>query len=133
MDALRWRALSDGAWRADGDGYAYEIRHDPALDAWTLETDGRTWRALPSLDVAQEVALVAHDVRDSDRGTTRYRVVVTATGSVRGEEFGAADDDEAVQVLRARLRSGNLPLAPFRLVTRDDRVVGSWQRAVELR
>lgn len=132
MDALRWSALADGVWRAEVDGGAYEIRHDPAVDTWTLEARGRTWRALPSLDVAQEVAVVAHGVHDSDRGTTRYRVV-TSAGAVRGEEFGAADDDEAVQVLRARLRSGNLPLAPFRLLTHEGRVVGSWQRAVELR
>lgn len=132
MDALRWSALRDGAWRAEVDGCAYEIRHDPALDTFTLETAGRTWRALPSLEVAQEVAGVAHEVRDSDRATTRYKVV-TDSGAVRGEVFGAADDDEAVQVLRARLRAGNLPLAPFRLVTDDGRVVGSWQRAVELR
>ncbi|OLT46141.1 hypothetical protein [Cellulosimicrobium sp. CUA-896] len=132
MDALRWSALGDGVYRAEVDGYAYEICHDTDLDTWTLETGGRTWRALPSLDVAQEVAVVAHEVRDSDRGTTRYRVV-TSSGAVRGEEFGAVDDDEALQVLRARLRSGNLPLAPFQLLADGGRVVGSWQRAVELR
>ena len=132
MSTLRWTALEDDAWRAGSEERSYTVRPDAAHGTWVLETDDRTWRELPTREVAQEVAEHAHDVHRSDVGTTRYQVV-TAAGAVRGEVFGAVDDAEAMEVLRSRLRAGNLPLAPFRLVTADGRVVGSWQRAHEVR
>jgi hypothetical protein len=70
-------------------------------------------------------------VHHDDAGLTTYRVV-TAAGARRGEPFGADSDDAALDVLRARRRAGNLPLAPFRLETGDGRLVGSWEKATEL-
>jgi hypothetical protein len=62
----------------------------------------------------------------------RYRVV-TASGAPRGEPIAAAADEDALDVVRARRRAGNLPLAPFRLESPDGRVVGSWQQAADVR
>lgn len=132
MSTLRWEARADDAWCAVSDGRTYVLHADAVAGTWVLETDDRTWRDLPTLEVAQEVAQHAHDVHESEVATTRYRVV-TASGAVRGEVFGAVDDDAALDVLRSRLRAGNLPLAPFRLETVDGRVVGSWRRAHEVR
>ena len=132
MSTLRWETRADDVWRAVSDGRTYVLRADAEAGTWVLETDDRTWRDLPTREVGQEVAQHAHDVHESEVAATRYRVV-TASGAVRGEEFGAADDDAALDILRSRLRAGNLPLAPFRLVTDDGRVVGSWQRAHEVR
>ena len=44
--------------------------------------------------------------------TNRYQVV-TDSGSLRGEPSDAVTDDHALDVVRARRRAGNLPLAPF--------------------
>lgn len=132
MSSLRWTALEGDAWRAASAERSYTVRPDGAHGTWELETHDRVWRDLPSREVAQEVAQHAHEVHVSDSASTCYQVV-TAGGAVRGEVFGAADDAAALEVLRSRLRAGNLPLAPFRLVTDDGRVVGAWQRAHELR
>jgi hypothetical protein len=132
MSTLRWTASQGDVWCAGSGERTYTVRPDGTAGTWTLETSDRVWQALPSLEVAQEVAEHAHAVHRSDAATTRYHVV-TGAGAVRGEVFGAADDAEALEVLRSRLRAGNLPLAPFRLETVDGRVVGSWERAHELR
>lgn len=132
MSTLRWTARDDDTWGAASAERSYTVRPDAAHGTWVLETDDRTWHELPTREVAQEVAQHAHEVYVSDTGTTRYQVV-TAGGAVRGEVFGAVDDAAALEVLRSRLRAGNLPLAPFRLVTHDGREVGSWRRAHELR
>ncbi|WP_251152898.1 hypothetical protein [Cellulosimicrobium sp. Marseille-Q4280] len=132
MSTLRWTAQEDDAWRAASEDRSYTVRPEATHGTWELETEDRTWHELPTREVAQEVAQHAHEVHVSDTGTTRYQVV-TAGGAVRGEVFGAVDDAAALDVLRSRLRAGNLPLAPFRLVTDDGRLVGSWQRAHEVR
>ena len=132
MSTLRWTALDGDAWRAASEDRSYTVRPEVTDGTWVLETEDRTWYELPTREVAQEVAQHAHEVRASDTASTRYQVV-TAGGAVRGEVFGASDDAAALEVLRSRLRAGNLPLAPFRLVTDDGRVVGAWQRAHEVR
>ena len=130
MNTLTWTAEDDATWRARSASREYVIRRDDA-DSWTLDGPGRTWVALPNLEVAKEVAALADDVHHDDDSMTRYRVV-TATGARRGEPFGADSDEDAIDVLRARRRAGNLPLAPFRLETSDGRLVGSWQKATEI-
>ncbi|QJW35225.1 hypothetical protein [Cellulosimicrobium protaetiae] len=127
---LTWTAVDDGTWRARNASREYVIRREGS-DTWTLDGPGRTWVALPNLEVAQEVAAVADEVHHDDDLLTSYRVV-TATGARRGEPFGAGSDDDAMDVLRARRRAGNLPLAPFRLETSDGRTVGSWEKAAEI-
>lgn len=59
--------------------------------------------------------------------------VVTDSGALRGEPFDARTDEDALDVVRARRRAGNLPLVPFRLESGDGRVVGSWQHAKDVR
>lgn len=74
---------------------------------------------------------ITDDVQSAIRSTRRYQVV-TDLGALRGEPFDALTDEDALDVVRARRRAGNLPLAPFRLETADGRVVGSWQHAIEV-
>lgn len=130
MNMLTWTAVDNGTWRARNASREYVIRRDDA-DTWTLDGPERTWVALPNLEVAKEVAALADEVHHDDDSMTSYHVV-TATGARRGEPFGADSDEDAIDVLRARRRAGNLPLAPFRLETSDGRLVGSWQKAVEI-
>lgn len=131
MDVMAWATDDPLVWRARSPHGDYLIRYDAARDTWTLVTPGRTWHALPDLEVAKEVAALADQVRADDDRKTLYRVV-TVAGSVRGDEFGAESDDAAMDVVRERRRAGNLPLAPFRLETCDGRTVGSWGRASEV-
>jgi len=131
MTDLDWTTTDAGTWRARNGPREYVICHDPATETWTLSGPDRTWDALPGLEVAMEVAAIADEVHHDDDRMTSYRVV-TAAGAQRGETFGADSDDGALDVLRARRRAGNLPLAPFRLETDDGRVVGAWRRAAEI-
>ncbi|MTG87842.1 hypothetical protein GJV82_02570 [Cellulosimicrobium sp. BIT-GX5] len=130
MNMLTWTALDASTWRALNDAREYVARQDDD-GTWTLDGPRRTWAALPSLELAQEVAALAEQVHHDDDALATY-LVVTASGARRGEPFGAADDGAALDVLRARRRAGNLPLAPFRLETGDGRVVGAWDKATEL-
>src|SRR5690606_1469582 len=125
MNMLTWNALDASTWRALNASREYVVRREDGDGTWTLVGPERTWAALPSLEVAQEVAALADEVHHDDDSLTLYQVV-TATGARRGEPFGADSDDGALDVLRARRRAGNLPLAPFRLETGDGRLVGAW-------
>lgn len=130
MNMLTWTPIDASTWRAVNASREYVARQDDD-GTWTLDGPRRSWAALPSLELAQEVAALADEVHHDDDSRTSYRVV-TATGARRGEPFGADSDDDALDVLRARRRAGNLPLAPFRLETGDGRVVGAWDKATEL-
>ncbi|MEK8226398.1 hypothetical protein NKG05_10520 [Oerskovia sp. M15] len=48
------------------------------------------------------------------------------------EPFEAESDEAALDVVRARKRSGNLPLTSFTLQASDDRTVASWTGAHEV-
>ncbi|MET3976817.1 MULTISPECIES: hypothetical protein [unclassified Cellulosimicrobium] len=130
MDMLTWTAVDHRTWRARSASREYVVRRDDT-GTWTLDGPDRTWAALPNLEIAQEVAALADEVHHDDDLMTSYHVV-TATGARRGEPFGAETDEDALDVLRARRRAGNLPLAPFRLETTDGRLVGSWDKAVQI-
>lgn len=58
--------------------------------------------------------------------------ILTATAALRGEPFEAETDEAALDVVRSRKRSGNLPLTSFTLQTSDDRTVGAWTGAHEV-
>lgn len=58
--------------------------------------------------------------------------ILTATAALRGEPFEAETDEAALDVVRSRKRSGNLPLTSFSLQTSDDRTVASWSGAHEV-
>lgn len=58
--------------------------------------------------------------------------ILTATAALRGEPFEAETDEAALDVVRSRKRSGNLPLTSFTLQTSDDRTVASWTGAHEV-
>lgn len=58
--------------------------------------------------------------------------ILTATAALRGEPFEAESDEAALDVVRSRKRSGNLPLTSFSLQTSDDRTVASWTGAHEV-
>ncbi len=58
--------------------------------------------------------------------------ILTATAALRGEPFEAETDEAALDVVRSRKRSGNLPLTSFSLQTSDDRTVASWTGAHEV-
>ncbi|MDF2847090.1 MAG: hypothetical protein K0R97_1072 [Oerskovia sp.] len=58
--------------------------------------------------------------------------ILTATAALRGEPFEAETDEAALDVVRSRKRSGNLPLTSFSLQTSDDRTVASWIGAHEV-
>ena len=71
MNTLTWTAEDDATWRARSASREYVIRRDDT-DGWTLDGPGRTWVALPNLEVAKEVAALADDVHhDDDSMTTR--------------------------------------------------------------
>src|SRR5690606_4315442 len=130
MNMLTWTALDASTWRALNDAREYVARQDDD-GTWTLDGPRRTWAALPSLALAQEVAALAEPVHHDDDALATY-LVVPASRARRGGPFGAGDRGAALDVLRARRRAGNLPLAPFRLETGDGRVVGAWDKATEL-
>jgi len=58
--------------------------------------------------------------------------ILTATAALRGEPFEAESDEAALDVVRSRKRSGNLPLTSFSLRTSDDRTVASWTGSHEV-
>lgn len=58
--------------------------------------------------------------------------ILTATAALRGEPFEAESDEAALDVVRSRKRSGNLPLTSFSLQTSDDRTVASWTGSHEV-
>ena len=58
--------------------------------------------------------------------------ILTATAALRGEPFEAESDEAALDVVRSRKRSGNLPLTSFTLQTSDQRTVASWSGAHEV-
>ncbi|MBM7479053.1 hypothetical protein ACFP63_00835 [Oerskovia jenensis] len=58
--------------------------------------------------------------------------ILTSTAALRGEPFEAETDEAALDVVRSRKRSGNLPLTSFSLQTSDDRTVASWTGAHEV-
>lgn len=131
MNLLSWTAVDASTWRALSASREYVVRQD-GDGTWTLVGPQRSWAALPSLEVAQEVAALADEVHHDDDSLTTTYLVVNAAGARRGDPFGADGDDAALDVLRARRRAGNLPLAPFRLETGDGRVVGAWEKATDL-
>lgn len=107
MNMLTWTAVDHRTWRARSASREYVVRRDDT-GTWTLDGPGRTWGALPSLEIAQEVAALADEVHHDDDRMTSYRVV-TATGARRGEPFGAETDEDALDVLRARRRPATSP------------------------
>lgn len=129
MDTLTWTTLDPRTWHARTPAGDYLIHRAGDGHACTLEAPDRVWRSLPDLEIAQEVAALADEVHDDDGRLTLYRVVTTTTGTRCGETFGAADDDAALRILRARRRAGNLPLTAFTLETERGRTVGSWYPA----
>lgn len=58
--------------------------------------------------------------------------ILTVTAALRGEPFEAESDEAALDVVRSRKRSGNLPLTSFTLQTSEQRLVASWSGAHEV-
>ncbi|OLT54343.1 hypothetical protein [Cellulosimicrobium sp. CUA-896] len=131
MNTLTWTTLDPRTWRARSTAGDYLIHRTADDGPCTLEGPDRVWRSLPDLEVAQEVAAHAEEVRDDDHHLPLYRVV-TAAGARCGETFGAPSDDDALRILRARRRAGNLPLSGFRLETEHGRAAGSWRSVADL-
>ncbi len=131
MNTLTWTTLDPRTWRARTAAGDYLIHRATDDGGWTLEGPGRVWHALPDLEIAQEVAALAEEVRDDDAHLPRYQVV-TSAGAPCGETFGAVGDDDALRILRARRRAGNLPLSSFRLEAEHGRDAGSWRSPADL-